>query len=190
MNLESYIRAYDNSLPLENVSSLIKWSLTQSFDDAGLGKENIVDKNIRDVGGIDLINFDNKSKTKTHWGNYLGSVFQKKFNEYSKEVAPFAGTSISAISAINLLKYDQGCHYKEHTDNFTANPRILSSILFLNDDYEGGELEFFEPTKKELIAKVEPQSSRLIIWPSDFLYVHKVNPVRKGKRFTVVSWAS
>jgi Rps23 Pro-64 3,4-dihydroxylase Tpa1-like proline 4-hydroxylase len=190
MNLESYIRVYDNFLPLKNVSSLIKWSLTQSFSDAGIGSENTVDKNIRNVGSMCLIDFDNKSKTKTHWANYLGFLFQKMFNEYNREVAPFAGTSISAISAINLLKYDEGCHYKEHVDNFTANPRILSSILFLNDDYEGGELEFFEPTKKELIAKIEPQSSRLIIWPSDFLYVHKVNPVKKGKRFTVVSWAS
>jgi len=190
MNLESYIKDYDNTLPLENISSLIKWSLTQSFDDAGIGGKNTVNKKIRNVEMIDLISFDNKSKTKTHWGSYLGKFFQKKFDEYSKEISPFVGTGVSAISSIHLLKYSPGCHYKEHVDNYTSNPRILSAILFLNDDYEGGEIEFFEPRKKELVARVEPQSSRLIIWPSDFLYVHKVNPVRKGKRFTVVSWAS
>ena len=76
MNLESYIKDYDNTLPLENISSLIKWSLTQSFDDAGIGGKNTVDKKIRNVEMIDLISFDNKSKTKTHWGSYLGKFFQ------------------------------------------------------------------------------------------------------------------
>ena len=36
---------------------------------------------------------------------------------------------------------------------------------------------------------IEPVPGRLIIWPSNFMYKHKVTPVTKGKRFSIVAWA-
>ena len=61
-------------------------------------------------------------------------------------------------------------------------------IYFVNDDYEGGEL-FFELPKIKESYKVGVKKDRLIIWPSNFLYPHKVEPVTKGIKYSVVSWA-
>mgnify|MGYP001297057207 CR=1 FL=1 len=59
---------------------------------------------------------------------------------------------------------------------------ILSIIGVLNDDYEGGEVEMFEDTKFSLSA------GEVLIFPSVFLYPHKVCDVLKGTRYSFVSW--
>ena len=59
---------------------------------------------------------------------------------------------------------------------------ILSIIGVLNDDYEGGEVEMFEDTKFSLSA------GEVLIFPSVFLYPHKVCEVLKGTRYSFVSW--
>ena len=59
---------------------------------------------------------------------------------------------------------------------------ILSIIGVLNDDYEGGEIEMFEDTKFSL------QAGEVLIFPSVFLYPHKVCDVLKGTRYSFVSW--
>ena len=55
-------------------------------------------------------------------------------------------------------------------------------MMYLNDDYEGGELVINGedyPLKK----------GELVIFPSNFMYMHKVNPVLSGKRFSYVAWS-
>ena len=59
---------------------------------------------------------------------------------------------------------------------------ILSIIIGLNDNYKGGEFIMF----KDKEYKIE--SGDIIIFPSNFLYPHKVMPVTKGIRYSAVSW--
>jgi predicted 2-oxoglutarate/Fe(II)-dependent dioxygenase YbiX len=65
---------------------------------------------------------------------------------------------------------------------------IFSCILFLNNDYEGGELCFKNTFDDEEVA-VKPLPGKLIIWPSNIMFPHTVKPVKKGIRYTVVGWA-
>lgn len=37
--------------------------------------------------------------------------------------------------------------------------------------------------------KIEVKPNRMIVWPSNFMFPHRVAPVTKGVRFSVVSWA-
>jgi predicted 2-oxoglutarate/Fe(II)-dependent dioxygenase YbiX len=60
---------------------------------------------------------------------------------------------------------------------------ILSVICLLNDDYEGGELVFFED------KILTPSQGDVIIFPSNFLFPHEVKPITKGIRYSVVSWS-
>ena len=59
---------------------------------------------------------------------------------------------------------------------------ILSIIGILNDDYEGGEMIMFED------KKIETKKGDILIFPSIFLYPHKIAPVTKGVRYSYVSW--
>ena len=95
--------------------------------------------------------------------------------------------SAQKIIDIQILKYEKGGHYKFHSDSSRNIHRILSCIFFINDDYEGGDLMFRYPFK-EHIVKIKKKSNRLVIFPSNFLYEHSVEPVVSGERFSVVSW--
>ena len=58
---------------------------------------------------------------------------------------------------------------------------ILSVLGVLNDDYEGGE--FYLVDEKTNLSKGD-----IIIFPSNFMYPHKVEPVTKGIRYSYISW--
>lgn len=82
-----------------------------------------------------------------------------------------------------LLKYEVGDFFLEHSDSFKENPRALTIIFALNDNYEGGEIGFF---KRELIYKLNVGDA--IIFPSNFMYPHEILPITKGTRFSVITW--
>ena len=48
----------------------------------------------------------------------------------------------SSKEGLDLLRYQTGEEYKLHYDGGTETGRCVSPILYLNDDYEGGFLEF------------------------------------------------
>ena len=92
-------------------------------------------------------------------------------------------------SPIRFNRYSSGQTMKKHCDHihsmFDGERKgipILSIIGLLNDDYEGGELIMFED------KKIDTTAGDILIFPSNFLYPHKVTPVSKGVRYSYVSW--
>lgn len=55
----------------------------------------------------------------------------------------------------------------------------LGTIFYLNDDYEGGELHF---PKQEIAFK--PKARAVYFFPGDLNYIHGVNKVQSGCRYT------
>lgn len=81
------------------------------------------------------------------------------------------------------LKYRDGEEYKAHYDGGTQSGRCISALVYLNDDYEGGHLEF--PNFK---IKLKPQKGMLILFPSNFAYKHVAHPVTQGTKYSLVTW--
>ena len=79
-------------------------------------------------------------------------------------------------------------HYDHITSLFDGSAKgipILSFIVMLNNDYVGGELIFdFNGMQKEF----KLNTGEVIVWPSIFLYPHKVQPVTQGNRYSMVIW--
>jgi len=102
---------------------------------------------------------------------------------------------------LQFLKYDganQG-KFLPHTDNayfsangtflYTSPQRILTTLTFLNDNFEGGEIAFPDiimPDGSSFIMK--PISGTTLIFPADIRYTHEVKPVTKGVRYSIVGW--
>ena len=59
---------------------------------------------------------------------------------------------------------------------------ILSCLGLLNDDYKGGEFFLFGDTE------IKFKAGDLLIFPSIFLYPHRVDAVREGTRYSYISW--
>jgi Rps23 Pro-64 3,4-dihydroxylase Tpa1-like proline 4-hydroxylase len=82
-----------------------------------------------------------------------------------------------------LLKYSGGQHYGAHYDGGTGTARAISPILYLNDDYEGGEIEFVN-----FGIKIKPKAGSLLIFPSSYAYRHIAHPVTSGTKYAIVTW--
>jgi len=189
--LNSYIRIYDNPIPLKFLNSFFQICKEHKFDQDGTlatGNQSsgALDKEIRNTKIWPLTNINTQSRTTVHWCNLFCNMFEEKFNNYLNDVTQ--KDNDLKIQSIDVLKYSIGGHYKFHTDHGPNTPRTLSAIYFVNDNYKGGELCFRTP-KGEYFLEIEKISNRLIVWPSNFLFPHMVKPVTEGERYSIVSWA-
>jgi len=186
--LNSYIRIYDDVLSSEVLENLFKVCKNNTYFEDGkivaLDKQK-VDKSIRNTKIWNLTNINEKSLTVVHWCNYLTSVFKTYYKKYFQDVN---NTGIFKLENVSILKYTAGGHYRFHVDHSLQTPRTLSGIFLINDDYEGGSLMFATPIGENTL-EIQKIKNRLIIWPSNFLYPHSVQPVISGERYSVVSWA-
>jgi len=188
MEIKNFIKIYDEVLPWNTLSNLIRFANVSNFNEAqvGGGDKSKKDFNIRRTFTLPLTNLSN-SISNVHWHNLLYSYFNKNLKQFQVD-ANVLDYELKDIFDIEILKYENTGFYTWHVDHFASVPRTMSCILLLNNDYEGGNLCFRNPDGSgEWEVEVKP--NRMIIWPSNFLYPHTVKPVTKGKRYSVVAWA-
>lgn len=91
--------------------------------------------------------------------------------------------------ALQLTRYEGGDegHYDWHQDFGGQVSRKLSIVVQLTDPdaYEGGELQIMASAKPLVIPK---KRGLVTIFPS--YQLHRVTPVTKGDRHTLVAWLS
>ena len=90
---------------------------------------------------------------------------------------------IQEDSGYELLKYEVGDFYIQHSDSFKEQPRALTVIMSMNDAYEGGEVALFN---RELVYKLN--AGDILVFPSNFMYPHEIMPVTDGTRYSIITW--
>lgn len=187
--LHDYIKIFDDFITKDELKILTKvCKHHKKFQDGKIdtfNKTNTLDKNIRNVEIWDLEHLKTDNYTQIHYTNFFGYTFQKAIKKYAEH---FGLNSYFNIKDIQILKYTEGGHYQFHFDDGAHNPRTISCIFLINDDYEGGDLLFKFPNEEQFFV-IEKIKNRMIVWPSNFLYPHSVSPVTKGERYSVVTWA-
>jgi predicted 2-oxoglutarate/Fe(II)-dependent dioxygenase YbiX len=97
------------------------------------------------------------------------------------------GVELSATERPQFLRYRPGDYFGRHMDRDRdgGNRREVSLIAFLNSDFEGGGLRFggFDGA---VPLRLPPVPGLLLLFRSD--WIHEVEPVIRGERFTIVSW--
>ena len=83
----------------------------------------------------------------------------------------------------SVLKYMPESEYHAHYDHFRDNARVFSVVAILGEPESGGQLEF--PTFN---TTVEPKFGSVIVFPSNFPYLHIAHPVESGVKYSLVSW--
>ena len=83
--------------------------------------------------------------------------------------------------AFNFVKYEPGKYFKIHGDHGPFYTCTVSAVVYLNDDYEGGEIDFI---RQEL--KVKPSIGDIILFPSNYVYEHASCEVFSGTKYSVV----
>jgi Rps23 Pro-64 3,4-dihydroxylase Tpa1-like proline 4-hydroxylase len=89
----------------------------------------------------------------------------------------------------SILGYRVGDSLKAHHDaiyNMPTNSghpkRDISAVLYLNDDYEGGELNFVNQK-----IKIKPKAGTIVLFPSTERFTHFASKVVSGIKFFVPS---
>jgi hypothetical protein len=82
-----------------------------------------------------------------------------------------------------INKYEKDQYYDTHIDVLPTRQvdRILSLVVYLNDDYEGGAIEF-------PFFRYQPKKGEAIVFPSNWLYPHKSTSIIKGTKYSLVTW--
>ena len=98
-------------------------------------------------------------------------------------------TRWSGYTIPRFNKYDEDKKMALHCDHIQSmfdgkrkGIPILSMLGVLNDDYEGGEFIMFDDTE------IKFDKGDILVFPSLFLYPHKVQPVKSGTRYSYISW--
>lgn len=134
------------------------------------------------------------SSDNTDVFGYTKSVDIEKIYTTNDEVKYLYGMLISAIriasrhysrsnsielfrqSPLSISKYSEGKFMGPHTDEMTG--AHLSGVLYLNDEYSGGELSF--PNQN---LSIKPEAGSMIIFPSISPYIHDPQPAYGAERY-------
>lgn len=84
--------------------------------------------------------------------------------------------------ALNFVKYGPGQHFQEHTDHGYSYNCVVSTVTYVNDDYEGGEIYF-----RLQGLNIKPKAGDLFIFPSTYMYPHQALPVHSGTKYSIVT---
>lgn len=122
---------------------------------------------------------------------HINAVYKNYVEMLIKELQFPDFNMIKYWSACRFNRYGEGTCMRAHYDHihslFDGERRgipVISVIGSLNDDFEGGELVFYDD------FKVEMDKGDILLFPSNFMYPHRVEEVTKGERYTFVSWGS
>ena len=106
-------------------------------------------------------------------------TFVDGINDYSEK---YKHCKIQGGEHLRIGRYGIGGHYSPHADA-GASERTLSGLLYLNSDFKGGELNF--PHQDLTIT---PEEGMLVLFPSNYIYVHQSMPLTEGKKWVCVTW--
>ena len=73
--------------------------------------------------------------------------------------------------------------WHDESGEIGANDRQVVWMVYLNDNFEGGETEFLYYNKR-----VQPEKGKLILWPAGFTHCHRGGLVTKGNKYVVTGW--
>jgi Rps23 Pro-64 3,4-dihydroxylase Tpa1-like proline 4-hydroxylase len=100
-------------------------------------------------------------------------------SEYGEDYANKLKVNLGEKKAISISKYFTGSSMGKHTDS-SPNPTIenISAVLYLNDDYSGGEIAF--PDQGVVI---KPTAGSLVIFPSIPPFFHESREITSGTKY-------
>lgn len=89
------------------------------------------------------------------------------------------------ISNYQFTKYQNGDYFNWHTDSSGGvyNERILTIVIQLNDEYEGGEFELEIDGK---VYSLKKGIGNLFAFSS--LTKHRIKEIKNGVRYSIVNW--
>jgi len=205
MNLQNYYYFFQNALTPRFCDELIKYGISQQEQLALTGGQTSKINEGKPLSNKDIKDLKKKRDSNIVWLNdrWIYKEIQPFIHKANKDAGWNFDWDFSESCQFTKYKlnqfYDWHCDSWEtpyaNADNKDTNGKIrkLSVTCSLSDpkDYEGGELEFdfrnMDPDKKSIrkCAEIAARGS-IVVFPSHVW--HRVKPVTKGTRYSLVIW--
>ena len=185
MKLENYIHVENDAIPTEFCDEIIREY--ENSDDWVPGTVN--DYNIAQSRKCEAVYLstdpviEKNQEVRKNIDDRLFRVVNDSLEKYMKKYNALGYINVEGDSGYILLRYKTGDYVREHVDTSAAQHRTLSCSIILNDDYEGGEIAFFNGKVRPFLKKGD-----MLIFPSGFTYPHQVLPVTSGTRYAIITW--
>jgi hypothetical protein len=92
-------------------------------------------------------------------------------------------TSVEMVQQPFVIKWSKGQSMGLHVDDLGIETYHITGLIYLNDDYIGGEISF--PTHD---ITIKPNKGELVLFPGNLHYAHEVKEVISGDRYTIPVW--
>ena len=205
MNLQNYYYYFQNALTPRFCDEVIKYGILQQEELALTGGQTEKINKGKDLSEEDLKDLKKKRDSNIVWLN--DKWIYNEIHPYIHQANRLAGWNFDwdFSESCQFTKYKLNQFYDWHCDSW-ENPysdpkdvnrhgkiRKLSVTCSLSapEDYEGGELEFDfrnqDPDKPSIrkCAEISKRGS-IVVFPSHVW--HRVKPVTKGTRYSLVIW--
>ena len=205
MNLQNYYYYFQSALTPRFCDELIKYGISQQEQLALTGGQTNKINEGKPLSDEDLKDLKKKRDSNIVWLN--DRWIYKEIQPFIHQANRLAGWNFDwdFSESCQFTKYKLNQFYDWHCDSWETpynNPdnkqthgkiRKLSVTCSLSDpkDYKGGELEFdfrnMDPDKPTIrkCAEIKPRGS-IVVFPSHVW--HRVKPVTKGTRYSLVIW--
>ena len=203
MNLQSYYWWFKSAIPPRICDDIVKYGLRHKDDTAitgGLGRGRDLQK--QPLKKKEIKDLKKKRDSSIVWmpDRWIYREVQPYVNQANKKAGWNFNWDYS--ESCQFTKYKPGQYYDWHCDSWDGiydqegptkgKIRKLSVTVSLSDekDYTGGELEFQfrnmnNPKVSRVCKEILPKGS-IVVFPS-FVW-HRVKPVKKGVRYSLVIW--
>ena len=189
---------FPQAIPKVECKKLLNYCLQNSdFEEA-----SVIKSGYSDVSGADI---DDKSETKHETRKTAVSFITDRENLMNDLVwgfirqanAEFFKYKLDYFQAIQFARYQDGGHYDWHQDaspqDLANEGRKLSLTFSLTDDteYDGGLLQFYNGDKPyedkdhDVERDIKSVGTVIVFDSRDW---HRVTPVTKGVRYSIVCW--
>jgi hypothetical protein len=192
-NIAFGINVYKNTISKDDCFNFID-TLNTKLSGGGLYKWNTEDE-FQDVEELHKIRsvFDFQMNQETLGPKNKDNIDLHKINDLvllavKKCVSDYASLwdiSINHYEPLNFVKYEYpNSYFKRHIDHSPNIVRTVSAVVYLNDDYEGGELRFLRLDE----LAIKPEAGDILVFPSTYLYEHESKNVTKGAKYSVAAF--
>lgn len=182
-DLTTYVKCFENVFSREFCTDVV----------SELTKANWETHSFYNASHDEYISYDNELSV-TNYSFEKKNEMMKKLWFVIKEYIEFLEmgdwfSGWNGYSDVRFNKYDVDTQMKIHCDHIHSmfdgqrkGVPVLTILGALNNDYEGGDFIMWQDTK------IEMPTGSVLIFPSNFLYPHRVDAVTKGVRHSYVSW--
>jgi hypothetical protein len=106
---------------------------------------------------------------------YAKNVYGFVLNNYDIILEPFLDAKT------HIARFESGKGMHEHFDS--SRPNDIATLIYLNDNYQGGEIYF-----PEYNIYIKPKIGDLIAFPDNPNFIHGVKEITSGVRYTAPRW--